>query len=353
MASRLLFGSLALLLLAGTSAAQLTLDPISPAEGTFGTVITITGTGDFGKGKPKVTLETEGEKPVKLKVLTIETVPDATTITAELKKAKVPAAYALTVQAKGKNGASGTAPNTFEIQPPVLLDTPTTGDVNTVVQVLTQWTGEKKVKFKIGGKKAKGKLSEVITDGGPGVLTWDVTIPKSLANGLAQLEVSNKLGTDSTKGLDGIQVTGSNKKLGKDSLTGNVDGAITKVAGKTIGANFVQLAGNIQINASKGNNPNKAFVMTIPFDMVNDTPPMTFTIADFATTLQYIETKVLSINPPQVDSKIWSGMNMPWSITIEAVSAGQVRGSFSGTLEGNGLADADVAGEFIVTPEFQ
>lgn len=351
---RLACAALALTLLAGPAAAQLALDPISPAEGTFGSVITITGTGDFGKGKPKVTLEAEGQKPVKLKVLTIDTDPDATTLTAELKTAKAPGAYSLNVQAKGKDGAAGTAPNTFEVQPPVLIDTPTTGDVNSVLQVLTQWTGEKKVKFTIGGKKAKAKLAELITDGAPGLLTWDVTVPKSLPNGLAQIGVSNKLGKDSTEGLDGIQVTGSTKKLGKDSITATVDGKALKMSGKLV-AGLIQTVpfGRLFITGNKTGKPQKTITLGVPFNVDTDLPPQVYDVGDigFGAQLLYTETTFNGLGSlPTILN--WAGTGAGWSITVTAASAGQVAGTFSGPLASqDGGADVQIDGSFIITPE--
>ncbi|HEX5012025.1 MAG TPA: hypothetical protein VFY71_16690 [Planctomycetota bacterium] len=171
-----------------------------------GSVLTIDGDG-FGTAKPKVFL-TDGVKKYTLKV----TAFSDTQITAQIKKA-VAGDLTLDVQPKGAD------PFTFEsvtIESPVIdqlldhetLEVITSAEPNLEFVITGSFFGSKKGKIFIGGKKAK------VTSWAGGEI--HVLMPKSLANGLWDILLDNKVATD---GDEQITMTGSLKKVGKVSLT--------------------------------------------------------------------------------------------------------------------------------------
>ncbi len=303
--------------------------------------LSLTGT-DFVGPKPKVWLQQDGEKKkFALKVLTVNEA--GTELTAEVRKG-LPGEFGLFVQNKGKGTTPVQAPTMLTLVPPTLTGiNPSMAPVGTVVTLEGDNLGSKKLKLKIGGKKAKPKFGPSVGDGGN---SWTVVVPKSLANGLWAAEIASKLGATTLP--EALIATGSTKKIGKPALQATANGSSFTVKGKTLGAQTV--AGNIQVNASVGNNPNRAVVMTIPFDIATDQAPQSFTVADFGTSLSYTENTVVSLNPPVIDNKIWMGLAQPWSITVNASSGGQVALTFEGTLDGSGEPDTQISGTAVIAP---
>jgi hypothetical protein len=171
-----------------------------------GSVLTIDGDG-FGTAKPKVFLTDGNLKKYILKV----TAFSDTQITAEIKKA-VAGDLTLNVQPKGAD------PLTFDavtIEAPVidqLLDHVTLEEITSATPNLEftltgSFFGSKKGKIFIGGKKAK--VAEWAGD------EIHLFMPKTLANGLWDILLDNKVATDED---EQITMTGSTKKVGKVSL---------------------------------------------------------------------------------------------------------------------------------------
>jgi hypothetical protein len=284
-----------------------------------GGVLTIDGLG-FGTAKPKVFLldEATGKKYV-LKV----TAFDDDQITAEIKKA-VLGELQLNVQPKGAD------PFTFDSvvieRPDVesLMDELFAGVIDEASPGLPfyisgEYFGSKKGKLFVGGKKAK-------------VITWAMTgilleMPKKLANGLWDILLDNKVGTDDEHE---ITMFGSTVKIGKATLNLFIDG-------EKLGLKYtpgVPVAGHIVIVGVSATNPSKNMSIVVPFDVVNDTAPATFT-NDVTLLLTYTETgKVSGFQIPPVATWIASGVGVGTvQVDVNASSGGQVAGTVDAMLD--------------------
>ncbi len=283
-----------------------------------GGVLTIDGTA-FGTAKPKVFLldEATGKKYV-LKVTDFTDLQ----ITAEIKKA-VLGALVLNVQPKGAD------PFTFES---VVVEAP---DITGLFDeqflgideatpslpfyIAGEYFGSKKGKLRIGGKKAK-------------VITWAMTgilleMPKKLANGLWDILLDNKVGTDED---EEITMTGSDVKIGNATLNLFIDGVKLKLK-FTPG---VPAGGHIVIVGVSATNPSKNMSMVVPFDVDNDTAPASFT-NDVTLLLTYTETGKVSLGQiPPVATWIASGVGVGTvQVDVNASSGGQVAGTVDAMLE--------------------
>ena len=270
--------------------------------------------------KPKVFLldEATGKKYV-LKVTDFTDLQ----ITAEIKKA-VLGALTLNVQPKGAD------PFTFEsvvIEAPDItglfdelfdleIDEATPG---LPFYIAGEYFGSKKGKLRIGGKKAK-------------VITWAMTgilleMPKKLANGLWDILLDNKVGTDAD---EQITMFGSDVKIGNATLNLFIDGVKLKLK-FTPG---VPAGGHIVIVGVSATNPSKNMSMVVPFDVVNDTAPATFT-NDATLLLTYTETgKVSGFQIPPVATWIASGVGVGTvQVDVNASSGGQVAGTVDAMLD--------------------
>ncbi len=282
-----------------------------------GGVLTIDGLG-FGAAKPKVFLldEATGKKYV-LKV----TAFDDDQITAEIKKA-VMGELQLNVQPKGAD------PFTFDS---VVIERPDVGGLfdetfqdtideaspGTPFYIAGEYFGSKKGKIFIGGKKAK-------------VLTWAMTgilleMPKKLANGLWDILLDNKVGTD-----EDFEITmfGSTVKIGKTTLTVFVEGQ--QVSFKYTPYVGIPGAGVIVLYAVNATNPAKAFTLFIPFDIESDTAPVELINQGSAV---YLETGKVQLGQiPKAAA--WScGLGSgSMIVSINAASGGQIAGDFDLTM---------------------
>jgi hypothetical protein len=207
---------LALVFVLAAGAAAQTIDTVSSSDdatvdktvsATVGSVLTIDGSG-FGTAKPKIFL-TDGDG--KKYVLKVTAFADEQ-LTAEVKKAVL---GELTLNVQPKGAAEPVIFESVTIEGPAidaLLDL-TELEIDSIgpngeFLISGTFFGSKKGKIFIGGKKAK-------------VLEWlngeiHLKMPKTLANGLWDIVLDNKLGLDESAE---ITMVGSDKKVGKTSLT--------------------------------------------------------------------------------------------------------------------------------------
>lgn len=179
---------------------------VSPASGSLGTSLTITGTG-FGSKKPSVFLTSPetGTKTFKLKV----TSSTDTTIVATVSKG-VAGSFDVNVEV---DGAVVTSADAFALVPPSVTGGQTaTADVGTTLTLEGANFGAKKGKLAVAGKKAK-------------IVSWTDTavsyvVPGTVPNGPVVVYVSSKLG--GTAVSEYLTVTGSSVPLGKDKAAGTI-----------------------------------------------------------------------------------------------------------------------------------
>lgn len=289
-----------------------------------GSVLTIDGDG-FGTAKPKVFLTDGNLKKYILKV----TAFSDTQITAQIKKA-VAGDLTLNVQPKGAD------PFTFEavtIEAPAidqLLDHVTMEEIssaqpNMEFMITGSFFGSKKGKIFIGGKKAK-------------VVEWTggeihLFMPKTLANGLWDILLDNKIATDAD---EQITMTFSTKKVGKVSLTvtiGTGPGAETihyAFKGGDADPDYLNFGG------STSGFPIKSAGFSVAFKLASDPVPLDVSSGDFGA-------MVASFNvATKGPSKFVPGDFATWLILpgsdgfdahITASGGGQVGGTFEGDLQ--------------------
>ncbi|MBM3984891.1 MAG: hypothetical protein FJ296_04250 [Planctomycetes bacterium] len=254
-----------------------------------GGVLTIDGLG-FGTAKPKVFLldEATGKKYV-LKVTSFSDQQ----IFAEIKKA-VLGELQLNVQ---PNGAD---PFTFDS---VVIERPDVGELlaedfvtpideaspGLAFYISGEYFGTKRGKLSIGGKKAK-------------VITWAMTgilleMPKKLANGLWDILLDNKVGTDDETA---ITMIGSTVKIGKATFNFYVNGNKVNLKyglGAAPGGYAVVAVG------TSGTNPSKSAVVAVPF-LDGDQTPEDYVFGTDLFVVSYIETGkfVLGGPPPTINA---------------------------------------------------
>ncbi len=309
-----------------------------------GSVLTIDGTG-FGTAKPKVFLTDANNKQYKLKVaagftdvLISATITKAVagdlTLNVQPKGVAVPATTPITIE----------APTITELQDPSTQAPITSADANAEFVITGDYFGTKKGKIKIGSKAAK-------------VLSWldqeiHVVMPKTLANGLWDILLDNKLATDPD---EEIITTNSTAKIGKahlDVVIGTGPGA------ETIHYKFTASQGGpgyIAFGGSTASFPVKTLAVAVFFDLANSPVPIDIDSADNAAML-ISYTKTLA-GP----SKFVPGPFSNWLILgsaglvvhITASGGGQCAGTFTADMPsivdqiGQGPATLHIEGEFI------
>jgi hypothetical protein len=195
-----------------------------------------------------------------------------------------------------------------------------------------EYLGSKKGKLFVGGKKAK-----VINWAMTGIL---VEMPKQLANGLWDILLDNKVGTDDEHE---ITMFGSTVKIGKLFLNVFVGGEKLKLkygAGANPGGYAVVAVG------TSGTNPSKSFVLAVPFIDGGDVPE-DYVFGTDLFVVSYIETGKFVLGGPPPTINAWTPA-VGYTVNITANSAGQVAGNFEGILESATAADIEVHGDFVV-----
>ncbi len=284
-------------------------------HGALGTELTIEGSG-FGTAKPKAFLDFEGQLYA-LKVTEF----DDTHIVATVKKGTL-GTHVLRVRPKGStedftfDSIVLEAPAIDELQDALSFDPITEASPNEEFYITGDFFGVKKNKIFIGGKKAK-------------VISWAMTgillqMPKSLPNGLKDILLKSKLGTDED---ETITMVGSLVKIGKVGLTvtiGSGAGAETikfKYAGGAVEEGLLIFGG------STTGDPIRQVAFTIPFDIDSDTAPLEIDSTGNAAML-------VSYN--EIEKPLLQGKAANWIVSlgeagaiayISAVSGGQVGGT--------------------------
>ena len=332
--------ALAALLFATTTAAQTaSISDYSPSAITTGSVVTINGTFDKAAGGPKPLVfgnTMDSKKKVSFKVLEWSD----TQIVAEVKKIptskKAPAAgtsWTLNVQPKGKGAFEATTAKTLLtiLAPTIVGVNPTSAMPGEEISISIANPGAKAVKATIGGKKTK--LKKIVDAEGGEIADFLAKVPKSLANGEWSVFVDNKLGTDTVEGA--LTVTGSNKKIGKPHVTFTVEGQTYTAKGKFAQGEWDMGTGAFGFGGSTGSNPTRS---------VNTSMFIDGSIGQQVVPFAFVYSEV-SPNDP-FGGAFWSMGSV--SVTITAISGGQVGGTFSGTMLGQGLPARDIDGEFII-----
>jgi hypothetical protein len=159
------------------------LSPVSPQEGTIGTVITITGK-VFGAKKGKVYLGAAA-----LKVLVWED----ERIQCLIKKPLSSSSYDVTIQPKGV--AETRLKNAFSVKAPRIGSiNPSHGGQGAEVAILGDFFGTSKGKVTLGGKNCKVLNWEMNPSTGESNIL--IQVPKGLSPGTYDLTVANKVGSD-------------------------------------------------------------------------------------------------------------------------------------------------------------
>ena len=315
----------------------------SPEELTVGTLVTITGTFATAPAgaakKPEVTGAREGApKRVVFKVLE----HDARSIVARVKKIpsskQAPAAgstWTLEVRPRGAQAlASSQAGAPFTVVGPTLLGVdPEAAMPGEEVTVRVADPGPKRPRATIGGRKTK--LRAPVREGR--VVRYTARVPASLPDGAWDVAVSTRIGHDLLPAA--LTVFGSKHKLGKVRFHATVDGQA--FSGEQLQA--LPTASSVLVAASSGGATERAFHLAVPFVVGVDAPPRVYVgLPTDTATLIYSE------QTGQGAALTWTGGLDAFSVEVEALSGGQLAGSFLGTLSSAIHPDVDVEGDFIV-----
>jgi hypothetical protein len=246
--------ALALLLGSSSPAWSQTIDQVVPAEGAWGTVVSIQGEDLKGQGKkPRVFLTRAGSK--KKTRLKVHSATDQLVV-AELRKGPA-GTYDVHVRPKGKAFTEVVAPDAFEIKAPeeLTLETAAT-EPGQEIEIVGRFFGTRKGKVFVGGRKAA-------------VLSWEAEpvgpadgdppdrirfrVPKGLFDGQHVVKVVSKSGAGlASQGLL-IEESGVPIK-GKPRAAALIDGALfeTKDVSHDVGPDDLRVTGHFPAPAGGG-----------------------------------------------------------------------------------------------------
>jgi hypothetical protein len=317
--------------LAAVSFAQPGVSQVSPAQGTVGTQITITGA-ELGTAKPKVALQLHGDATAKPIPLKLAAPFDGTTIHATVAKIQ-PGVYDLVVTPKG--GSAITVMSAFTGEAPSIsglsAGTIAPGDH---VDITGTFFGTLKGKVTIGGVTAK-------------VIFWSdakitVVVSKKNQSGSATFDILGKGGT---------QTAGA---------TANVVAPIT--GGDHFKATFDAGGSNMNATDSKLtfwiDNGGSTFTINAgqKFGSGLSTNYHTFTIAvggPISVNTFTAGSIVVAYTEAGIAARQYSSQGAGgWTINVVSHVGNRISGTFSGGLSrasGSGASTYNVSGEFILT----
>jgi hypothetical protein len=157
---------------------------ISPEEGTYGTVLTITGAG-FGTKKGKVLFDTTALKVIDW---------NDTVIHASVSKIFLPGGFDVTVVTKTKGAPPLTVTDYFTVKKPEI--DPVSDQAGPSIAIAGKFFGTKKGKVYVDGKAAK--VTAWHMDTVTGVSTATFTVPKGTTSGAHELYVTVGAGSSET-----------------------------------------------------------------------------------------------------------------------------------------------------------
>lgn len=316
MRSALRLVALAVAALTAPTLAQ-TIDTVSPASGSIGTRITISGAG-FGEKAPKVWMTQDGsKKKTRLKIVSA----NDTEIVAEVKKAKL-GVYDINVQKKEKNALLMRVDDAFEVPMPSFDDVSPAGGAPEITPggsatIEGDDFGIRKPKLKVGGKKAK------VTAFDDDSITF--VVPKVLHDGAHSIELRNKVGTVTVPA--GLPVSGSSKTIGSpDTASYRVDKKKVSVGG-FLALLVTSADGATEVSAAQEGLPSYQLVLELPVATLDESVPAAF-VGDPDATIRLIYNEGLF--GPQT---IWeSGDGIDEMIRIQSVADGVATIEFEGEL---------------------
>lgn len=316
------------------------LDAQQPDEGSLGTVVRLLGNDLVGK-KYKATLTQDGAKAkkTKLKVLevgTLLTEGEPTDYVDVLVKSALVGEYVIVLQPKGKGLAALTTPESFEIMPPRIVSVaPEAVSPGETLDIVVDFPGVKKLKARVGGKKAKVLSVTPSLDESP---FFDVSLrlPK-IPNGKWSVSLQNRLGKDSKKAS--ALVEGSKKKLSKPGIKAVVGGKKFKASSKRI--KLLGSAEGCDIVATSGK---RTLTIGLPIDVDALIACTTFDVAPSRIELSDSKGGLTTWNTD-------GDCSDTWRIDIQAVDAKVVSMELCGTLclaSGEGDAMIELEGTAVV-----
>ncbi len=251
---------------------------VEPADVTLGTEVVVEGVGFDGGGRPRVTAVPDGGgKPMRFGVVDWSD----TTVTAVVQKVpggkKAPAAgrsWTLVVTPRGPDaGPPVEAGVVTSVAPRVLEVSTSVAAPGDQVTVRVADAGTAKPVVRVNGRKARLLSSQPSAGEGatPASLDLVVRVPTT-HDGFFDVEVSNAVGASDTGVL--LEVAGSPRPLPKDGLRARIDGKSFRVKGPQLAVDVFE--GLVVLNGEKGKKLVKQLVLSLPFDVELDAPPLAF-----------------------------------------------------------------------------
>jgi hypothetical protein len=252
---------------------------VEPSQVTQGTAVIISGSGFDGGLAPKVFAVTEGFK--KRMAFTVVSHTDSV-VSAQVKAVpsskKLPAAgrsWSLMIEPRGAAAGPMIEAGSIMTIAPQVVQVATGGHApgeTFVVQVRD--AGTSKLRVTINGRKSK-VVSSAPSKGAGGSLDLrdvEVRVPNT-HDGFFDVIVGNKLGINPSDQM--VQVAGSSRPLPKDGLVAVVGGKKLRGKGEQLEVHVVE--GEVFLNVQKGKSLIRQLVLTLPFDVTLENPPLRFT----------------------------------------------------------------------------
>jgi hypothetical protein len=345
--SRAPLALLLLLLVSSTLRADVTLDSLTPAEGTVGTQLDLRLMGDTGKGKPKVWFTLAGDtankpKKTKLKVTDLSSLGgDLSSLAVSFSKTKTGAGvYDLHVKPKGKGQVEQVFKAAFTMRAPTVARvSPDVAAPKDIVMITGDFFGSPKkpavfIAPSAGGKRKKAKVQQVM-----GGTTLVVKLPK-LKAGTYDLLVANKVGEALLAA--GLTITGRRGGNGTDRLSMTLsspqqplltnsfvaEGRLTGPGSFVSAFNGSSQFGDITIITALMliGGESIGLSMSFPFNPGVTPTPFTVQMGDNPDFFGFL----VSQSEPAAD---WGDDGIiPGSLTVTSASANRVTGTYSFTL---------------------
>lgn len=252
---------------------------VEPTQVTAGTPVIINGIGFDGGATPKVFAVTDGSnKKMGFKVLSYsDTVLSVQVKKVPSSKSSPAAGRSWTLMVQPRGGQAGPLlemGNITSVAPQVVSVEEGGFAPGETVVVQVRDAGTAKPRVTIHGKKAK-VISSVPSPGAGGLLDlrdFGVKVPNT-HDGFFDVTVATKVGADASDQM--VQIAGSTRPLPKDGLKATVGGKSLRAKGDALEV-FVD-DGQVLLNVQTGKSVIRQLVLTLPFDVSLENPPLRFT----------------------------------------------------------------------------
>jgi hypothetical protein len=324
----------ALVLFVAGATAQ-TVDTLTPASGTLGSQLTITGTG-FGDKAGQVTLvDVDAKKDPRL------TIVSWSDTVLEVRVKRAPAAGMTTLEVQPRDG--GTATAGFTVLPPLISGfDKTIATPKEQVTITVQDLGNKTPRVDVGWRRVRvSKIKKI--PGAPDDREVTFRIPrKAMASGTWNVIVTNSVGQ--AKVETALQITGSKRRrITRPLLLARIRGVDFRVRASGLRTKPHDSQPNaLIVTTGKGMSKDKTVKGTL--EVTYPPPPSVPTVSTGPPSDQARITYTEVVDGVPVT---WTSDGVPLSITLQSQVKHQLAAIFAATLKAAGQPDVFVESAFV------